>query len=412
LGRRHNVRAHFWQTLANYLQSFGGLAMSVVLARMLPPKVFGEFALITATFFAVLLPISLSTGQLLLADRGKAAGLFERVLGLSWVICIIKLLIVFFIVFYFAFYLRDSTKAIVGALIGIPLAFSDLLATLRLDLESQGNFEPNFHVQTLQVFLNAFFSIGLVWLGLGIYGLAIGGFIAAIPSFVIYVSANSRKLNKFTLSSKGISSLLMPSLWLWLNQTCEGLFSRVDKIFLGARGGETELGYYNRAYNFAPISQLALNSLMANATVVGLARESSAKGRNRLFFKTSLIVFLGGFLNWAVWWWFSDPLVVWIFGNQWSGAIATFEAFSWLSLAYGLVYMPSTYLLARQHYRALGLCKFFGIIFLFLLLLAFFMDGEATSSSVAYAFLAALLAMGAVLGLMVFIFSRNDKDSN
>ena len=379
--------------------------MSVVLARMLPPETFGQFAWISAALTSLMIPLSFTSGQLLIADCGKTDGLFERVMGLTLLIVLVKALMLGIVVSCAAFVYGDTQMAVVAALVGLPLIYSDWVATIRLDLESKGDFRPNFVAQAFQIAFHASASITLVWFGFGIYGLAAGGLASTIPQIIVYYRASTRNIFAFSIAPREIALQLLPGFWLWLNQTSEGLLSRIDKLFLGRFGSDTELGYYNRAFNFAPFSQMALNSLMANATVVGLARAPSADHQSKLFFKTSAIVALGAILNWALWYWFSDPLVVWIFGTQWVGAIPSFEAFAWLSLAYGLLYMPTTMLLARGKFRALALCKSIGLVLLCAALGIIGLAGTVSSVSVAYCFLGVLVLTGLAISAVVYYTS-------
>ena len=399
LARRHTVRAHFWQTLANYTQTAGGMLIGILLARMLSPAVFGEFVLITSLITFLMIPLSFSPAQLLVSDCGRTPQLFERVMGMTWLVTACKLLTLLCYIVW-ALINNDLQAACVGLLVGLPTALSDWANVIKSDLEGRGLFKPNFIVQIVQVSTHAGVTIGLVWAGWGIYGLALGGFAAFLPSMAVYLASTDRRFTAARFDKKIFWEQFRSGFWLWLSQTSEALFSRIDKIFLGLKGTNSDLGYYNRALNFAPVSQMALNSLLANATVVGLAKQTSVRDRNRLFLKTSFIVFTGAVANWAVWWWFSDPLVVWIFGNQWAGAIECFEAFSWLSLAYGIVYLPTTMLLAKRRYRDLALCRLGGLILFMILLYCLYLTGEVTAVHVAYSFLTALFVMGSLIGYM------------
>jgi len=383
------------------------MLLGIVLARLLEPAVFGKFIMIHASLMALMIPVSFSTSQLLISDAGKTPDLFSRVLGMSILVSLCKFfLLICFILF--SIWMGDRQAAIVSAIIGLPVILTDYIYTLKNDLEGHGDFKPNFLVQFADLAAHASVALPLVWMGWGIYGLALGGCAGFIPQALLYFWLSGRRFVKPTFDISVIRNQLQFGIWLWLSQISEGFFSRVDKIFLGLKGTTTDLGYYNRALNFAPISQMALNSLMANATVVGLAKQTSVKERNRLFFKTSSIVFSGAIANWALWWWFSDPLVVWIFGSQWAGAIECFEAFSWLSLAYGIVYLPSTMLLAKRRYRELALGRLGGLILLIVLLFCLYLKGEVTAAHVAYSFLAALFVMGFFIGYMAIKKSPNE----
>jgi O-antigen/teichoic acid export membrane protein len=396
LGRSHNIRAHFWQSLANYTQSGGGMILGIVLARLLSPDVFGEFVLINASLGLLMIAASFSTDQILVKDAGKKPELFKRVLGMAVFISFLKLSL---LVFYLLLTHKSSNNShlIIAAIIGIPHVFSDCISVIKSDLEGRGKFKPNFIVQTVDLFAHAFVAITLILNGYGIYGLALGGLSGFILKSSVYLKVTDRNLFQLEISPPLFVHQFKIGFWLWLNQTCEGMMYRLDKLVVGKYSSSQDLGLYNRAYNFAPISQLLLNSLMANATVVGLANCQTKTARNQLFLKTSALVFLGGALNWALWWWFSNPLVVWIFGPNWAGAVPLFESFSFLSLAWGFFYMPTALLLSQGHYRSLALCKLFGITMLILLLLYFYHQHHISPCNVALSLMVSIFTSGLVL---------------
>jgi len=279
---------------------------------------------------------------------------------------------------------------------------------IRADLEGRGRFKPNFKVQLAAILSHAVASISLVLVGLGIYGLAAGMLFAFLPQLLIYLRNTDRNLLQIQIDRQIVIEQFRAGFWLWLNQVAESWFTRLDKIFLGKYSGEIELGYYNRAFNYGPISHMALNSFMTNATVRGIALQKDRKSKLRLMGKTSLLVLGGGVINFIVWFFFSDPLVPLIFGSHWSDAIPVFRAFAGLSLAYAVAYLPCTVLLAYEDFMTLALCRVIGLLALGLVFISMAMKlNHITASDVAFIFSGILLLTGCLCSLRaVRILSR------
>jgi O-antigen/teichoic acid export membrane protein len=55
--------------------------------------------------------------------------------------------------------------------------------------------------------------------------------------------------------------------------------------------------------------------------------------------------------------WFADPIIPWVFGGQWKGAVPFFQAFAPLSLAYSLSSLPSVVLFSQRKFRVLSLSR-------------------------------------------------------
>jgi O-antigen/teichoic acid export membrane protein len=412
LGRRHNVRAHFWQTLANYTQSGGGMLLGIVLARLLEPSVFGEIVALNATLMFLMIPASFSTTQLLVSDAGKTPDLFSRVLGMSVAVSTLKFLILMGFL-AFNFFSGNLQTTLVGAIVGMPMVLADLINTLKSDLEGRGFFKPNFLVQWADLFAHASIAITLVWNGWGIYGLALGGLAGFIPQASLYLLLSDRKLAIPRFGLNEFRRQFRTGFWLWLGSVTSNWFSRIDKILLGHFGSATQLGYYNRAMNYGPASHILLNSFMTNATVRGLAAKETLQQKQRYFFKTMLVVFVGGIVNGLFWWFLAAPLVPLIFGNQWSGAIPSFQILGWLGIPYLLASGTATVLYAEKKFRLIALIHILGLITLVITLLfaGIFFNLSAVVAS--WIFFAVTLCMGILMSSLalkcLFVYENKTK---
>lgn len=165
--------------------------------------------------------------------------------------------------------------------------------------------------------------------------------------------------------------------------------------------GDEQLGYYNRAFNYAPVAALAMGSLMTNASVVALKVQNDGSKRARQLGKISILLASGSLINAAILHFFSDPLVVWIFGEHWRDAIPTFQAFAWLSLAYALYSVPATFLLTLEDFRSLALGRLIGV-FSFVALLSWpaACQNHLSTEGVAYSLCAALAFSGVIMAVV------------
>jgi O-antigen/teichoic acid export membrane protein len=364
LGRHHNIRAHFWQSLANYTQSGGGMLLGIVLARLLEPSVFGEFVTINATLAFLMIPASFSTGQLLVSDGGKTVDLFERVLGMALTVSLVKFLILAVFITY-SLAVHNHQTAIIAGIAGIPMVLTDWINALKSDLEGRGFFKPNFFVQIADLTANAAVTIILVMKGWGVYGLAMGGLAGFIPQALLYIRLSDRRLVSMKFGPSEFIRQFRSGFWLWLGSVSSNWYFRIDKILLGHFGGPTQLGYYNRAMNYGPISHILLNSFMTNATIRGLSKKETPREKAALFYKTAGLVITAGFVNGMIWYFMAPFLVPWIFGNNWIGAVPAFQILGWMGVPYFFVYGSATILYAENKFQTVALVHSVGIITLF-----------------------------------------------
>ena len=367
--------------------------MGVIFARLLAPDVFGQLAFITSTITLFMIPFNVHATQVLVTDGGRNPDLFGQTLGLAVVMMTLKLLVLASLLAWYL-WCGSLENATVAALVGLPVVFTDLLNLFRADLEGQGRFKPNFEVQLAGVLTQAAVSIVLVLLGCGIYALAIGGFVAFLPQLYLYWKPSGRRFSEILISRQSILSRLRVSWWLWLTTACGSALLRLDKIVVGFLAGETSLGYYNRGINYSPVAALAMWSLTTNATVVALKAQNGARQQFQTILKISMVMGIGSTLNWVVLYFFSDPLVVWVFGPKWASAIPVFQAFGCLSLAYTAYNVSAAILLAREAYRALAVGRLAGLLFFGITVCWIIVTSEVSEVNIAYSLCMAMMATG------------------
>jgi len=375
------------------------MVMGIVLARLLMPEDFGRFAYISAIVTALMIPFGATVTPLLVTDGGRNPALFGNVLGFMCITSALKLAVLFLFIGYLMASHQPS-QALLAFLIGLPVAIFDLPEALRADLEGQGRFGPNLAVQLVNLATHAMVSISLVLLGWGVYGLALGGFAAYWPQLLVYIKMGKRNIFEARFIGREIRSLAKTGLAFWTAQFSTNMSARVDKIFLGRLGGDVELGYYNRAFNYAPFSMFILSSFLTNASVVSMRQKAEMREKLNIVWKTSLLLFAGAAVNWAVLWWFSDPIVPWLFGRQWTDAVPAFQAFSWIGLAIALQYIPMNFLLANEAHFQVAVGKATGLFCLLAALAAVWAIGNTSAVSVAYAFCIGMAASGAVMTVL------------
>jgi lipopolysaccharide exporter len=356
LARRHNLRAHFWQSAANYFQQASGLALGILLARLLSPEIFGEFAYVAATVGLFVLPASWSLAPQIVVEVRSHPEIIDDGIYVSRLMVLPRAALIM-AACLFLFHTAGPQQAVLGALIGVPLVGYEYLAVLRSSMEGNGNFKLNFMDSILTAAATASIALPAAWLGAGVWALAL----PALPLFV----AQLVLFHRFT----GISFAVSPtrskrSYWksatsLWLANCSDAAMLRLDKFFLGRFSTLDAVGDYNRALNYTPLAARIFGSFITSPAVSALTRTTQQRARFLLITKSLLLLGMAGALNFLFWWYFSGPLVPWLFGEQWTSAVPVFEAMAPLSLALAAAYFPITIALANSLYKTLALVRVF-----------------------------------------------------
>lgn len=391
---RHTVRAHLWQSLANYTQQGFGLLLGLILARLLQPEDFGAFGFAAASVFLALLPATWSLAPTLIMDAAAAPAFYATAAAFGWCVVFARLAIVGTLVSWFYFHGHLQTAALC-LLCGMIETWREPNNVQRAYLEGQGNFKPNLISAMLGIVFSLAVVVPVAWfLDWGPFTLVLPGLGISAIDFFLYRHFSGRSVFVKPAWKVG-GDTFRKGFWIWLICSSEVALSRLDSWFIGRFRGDTALGYYNRAFGYAPISHMFLSSFLGHPTVVGFARCANGAARRRLFYRTAAIVLAGGVLNWAAFFFFARPVVRLVFGAKWEGAIPVFQAFAGLSLAYAFALLPVALLLSARRYREIALVRV-GCVALFACAL-FVVPGSRSAVAVAWLVQATLLVQGLIL---------------
>lgn len=356
LGARHNVRAHFWQSLSNYAQHGFAIVFGVILARLLAPEDFGKFIFAQAFLFLALIPTTWGFGTLLVVDGGKTPGLYGQILAVTYRFMALDAIVVCAVAAWFGLH-RDAQAAVLALIVGTGVVASRITAVQRADLEGRGLFKANFFANALGPPVTLAVVVPLCLAGWGPYALALAAILPLVVVFPVYRKMGGRTLRPAPGGWEYVRAHWKSGFWLWLGGMAETVQQRGDKLLVEHWFGGSILAFYNRAFSYAPTSGLILNSLTTNATVNGIRRAEGGAARRRLLVKTTAILLAGAGCDYLAWHTFADALVPFIFGSQWAPAIPFFKAFATLSVAGALLYIPVAIAVAFSRFRLIALAR-------------------------------------------------------
>jgi lipopolysaccharide exporter len=398
LARRDNLRAHFWQSAANYFQQVSGLALGIFLARLLSPEIFGEFAYVAAVMGLFVLPASWSLAPQIVAEVRSHPEIINDGLHISRIIVLPRAALIL-TACLFLYHTAGTKQAVLGAVIGIPLVGHEHLAVLRSSMEGNGNFKLNFMDSILTALATACIALPAAWLGAGVWALAL----PALPLFVgqLVLFHRFTGLRFATSLPRSNRSYWKSATSLWLATCSDTALLRLDKFFLGRYSTLDAVGDYNRALNYTPLAARLLSSFITNPTVAALTKTALTRSRFLLIAKSLLLLCLAGALNFLFWWHFAASLVPWLFGEQWTSAVPVFEAMAPLSLALAVAYFPVTIALANRRYKTLAFVRTF-VVTCFIGAVAL-LSSTMDAVTMAYLFQTILILQGLLLSVAMLV---------
>jgi teichuronic acid exporter len=365
--------------MANYTNHGLAFLTAIFLARLLNPADFGLVATATSIAALACLPLEWGAAQNLLTDRSRNAALYCETLSLGLLITIAKAAVCLLLAFYF-FWTDSTLMALLFASASLPVVVSTVAGILRCAVEATGNFRVNFTNQAVSMLFGSAVGLSLAFTGFGVWSLIAMGLAASIPQFFLY-PPHVPHIYHWQLSRKALIARGKNGFWLWLIQSSGNAYRHVDRLLLSHSAGSSSVGNYTRALNYTQTSSLLFHSLLSHPSILSFTRAESGKQVIKILASNSLVLVIGSTASFILFYFFSDPLVPFVFGNQWAPAIPVFQAFAPINFCIAFFFLPQNFLHARRAYAFTAWARLGALAFLVISLLATGKDLTATKTA-------------------------------
>ncbi len=352
----------FWQTLASYWDRFFGLLLSVILARLIDPAIFGVFAVGTAIAQMASLPTRWDLGAFPRTDayyRGKGFGAVWR---LTKKLFRFELLIVGTVALVLYLIGKPSNVIVVVLVSGLVTSLDKFLLVMRGDLEGKGKFRQNFTSKVLHT--TSCFAVGipLALMGYGLAALTVMLVLGLMVTWWVVRRASDRDLNAVAADDVEVAAeLRKKGLWAWMNQIGNVAFLRGDKIMLSGVESMKSIGFYVRGFSFSPISFMVLGSMCSESAIVAISKIEDHKKRLAYVRKRLFLLVAAGLVNAVVWLLFAEEIIGFVFGEKWLPAVPYFKLFAGLALAQSFYGIANALMYGSKHFRAMAIVKLVSI---------------------------------------------------
>lgn len=347
----------FWQSMANYTERVWGLGYSMILARLILPEEFGMFAYGMGISQMAALLTRWEVGNLVRADPYYQEEGFHSVWSLTKILALAESIVVVLVALVCFLLGVDLSVCVVIGVYGVLTAIDKFPVVLRCDLEGRSHFKSNLIVKLWLPPLAAAITIPLALMGFGVWALIASSGVAMGLNWFVYSRANKRKIEKTRVEYSLIRKVVQPSFWIWMNFISHAIFLRGDKVVVGASEGSENLGYYSRAYNYSPLSFMALGALAGGPAIVTFRNLNCKRARLRVYFKRVSLMSAAGLFFAAIWLLWADLLVPFLFGDNWLSAVIYFKYFAFFGVVQAWYFLSNSLLQGCRKFKAQGLIK-------------------------------------------------------
>jgi len=258
------VEGSFWGACAKFLDRFGALALTIILARFLLPENFGVYSLTMSIAVIFMTFADLGINQALiryfslnLKNKKKSAAYFQYILKIKFLVSITIALLLLVLAYPLSFFIFKKPELFVPLLLSAVFIFTLLFVFFFSSpfyaikkVKYIGIKELIFQIARIVIVLIIFFSIPFVYY---IYGIIIGLILTNLLVLFILIiwlkklapfifEKSKEKIDKIGVL-KFLSYVTIASLSLLL-------FIYVDTIMLGFFVSFSYVGFYKVAFSF------------------------------------------------------------------------------------------------------------------------------------------------------------------
>lgn len=358
------VKNSIYQFSTTFIGKVGSLILTIILARLLMPEIFGLYSLALSTILIFVAFSDLGIGDTLIRYVSRELGKRNLIRAESYSRYLIKIKISIMILV--SLILIVSAKFIASNYYHKPLAlalmagslyvmFGGTVVILQALLQSRNLFKPILYreilFQTVRIIvipIIVLFSITsletepLVAIIIVILSLSF-----AVSAGLLYVSSKraifDKKTAKKDLSLKEKSEVKK---FVLLNSTIilSGIFfGYIDMVMLGYFVTSEYIGYFQGAFSFI---NAAISLITFSAALLPVFSRMNRKKMNLFFEKTIKVVALISLASFLFILFFSKPLILIIFGNEYANSVNILRILSLLLLSIPITTIYSTYFIS------------------------------------------------------------------
>jgi len=326
--------AKFCAQGANFFLRVGSL---IVLARLLDPKDYGLFGMVTAVtgIFGMFKDAGLS-----MVTIQRATITHQQVSTLFWLNVIVGALLWLLaaaIAPFIATFYHEPRLFWVTVVLAAGFLFNAAGVQHSALLQRDMRFRALSIIEILALLVSTVVGIGMAFMGYGYWALVGSAVILPIVSTVCFWSATSWIPGK-PHRGVGISSMIRFGGTAMLNFIVVYIAYNLEKVLLGRFWGADALGIYGRAYQLINIPTENLNSASTGVAFAALSRLQDDPNRFKSYFLNGYSVVLALTLPIAIACaLLADDMILILLGPKWKEAIPIFQLLTPTILVFALI---------------------------------------------------------------------------
>lgn len=261
--------------------------VSVVLARILDPDVYGTIALVTVftTLMQVFVDSGLGTSLIQKKDADDLD--FSSVFYFNFIVCLVLYAFMFVTAPVIAAFYNDSSLTSIIRVLSLSIIISGVKGIQQSYVSRNMLFKRFFYSTMGGTIISAFLGIGLAYAGFGVWAIVCQQLSnAAIGTLVLWITVKWRPKKMFSWSRLKI---LLSFGWKMLaSSLIDTVYNDLRTLIIGKLYTESDLAFYNQGRQFPNVIVNNINASIDSVLLPTLSNEQDNKERVKAMTRRSI----------------------------------------------------------------------------------------------------------------------------
>lgn len=306
-----------WRLLERFGAQGVTLIVSIVLARVLDPSIYGTIALVTVITTILQVFVDSGLGTALIQKKDADTLDFSTVFYCNFAACILLYVLLFISAPYIAqFYERPELTSVIRVL-GLILIISGFKNIQNAYVSRHLLFKLYFFATLGGTVCAAVVGILMAYHGFGVWALVAQNLInQGIDTMILWMLVKWRPTREFSFTR--LKALFSYAWKLLLASLLDTIWTQLSQLIIGKKYNTSDLAYYNKGNEYPQYATIALNSSIDSVLlpVMSQAQDDPAvvKSMTRRAIKTSSFILWPIMMGLAA---CSKPLVSLVLTEKW-----------------------------------------------------------------------------------------------
>ena len=323
IDRNNIVKNLFWRFLERCGAQGVTLIVSIVLARLLNPDIYGTVALVTVFTTIMQIFVDSGMGNALIQKKDADDLDFSSVFYFNMVMCLALYLIMFFVAPFIAVFYKISELTAVVRVLSLILIISGVKNVQQAYVSRHMMFKRFFFATLGGTIGAAIIGILMAYFGFGVIQML---FNATIDTLILWITVKWRPKKMFSI--KRLKSLFSYGWKLLISALLDTVYNNIRQLIIGKVYTKSDLAYYNNGKKYPQYLVSNINTAIDSVLLPTMSNEQNnlerVKSMTRRAIKTATFIIMPMMFGFAV---CSKQFVSLILTDKWLPAVPFMQIF-------------------------------------------------------------------------------------